>query len=92
MAQVVITIKIMPRSPETDLDALEAKVLEKIKSFTGETQTKKSIEPIAFGLKALSIIFVSDEAKGSLDEMIDEINAFDDVNSAEISDVRRAIG
>ena len=92
MAQVVITVKIMPSSPETDLNTLEAKVLEKIKSFTGETQTKKSIEPIAFGLKALNIIFVADESKGSPDEMIEKINAFDDVNSAEISDVRRAIG
>jgi len=92
MAQVVITIKIMPSSPETDLDSLEIKVLEKIKSFTGETQTKKSIEPVAFGLKSLSIIFITEESKGSPDEMIDEINAFDDVNSAEISDVRRAIG
>ena len=92
MAQVVITIKIMPSSPETDLDALEIKVLEKIESFTGETQTKKSIEPVAFGLKSLSITFVAEESKGSPDEMVEEINGFDEVNSAEISDVRRAIG
>ena len=92
MTQVVITIKIMPISPETNLDTLEIKVLDKIKIFTGETQTKKLIEPIAFGLKALNITFVAEESKGSPDKMVEEINSFDEVNSAEISDVRRAIG
>ena len=65
---------------------------EKIAAFAGQGETKTEIEPIAFGLKALKIIFVMDEAKGSPDPVAEEIVQIKGVNSAEISDVRRAIG
>jgi len=92
MANAIVTLKIMPDSPETDMDALHEKVLKEIESFCGETQTKKEIEPIAFGLKALKIIFVMDEAKGATDQLEEKISEFPDVNSVEVTDVRRAIG
>ena len=92
MANAIVTLKIMPESPETDMDALFDKALKEIEAFCGETETKKEIEPIAFGLKALKIIFVMDEEKGSTDSLEEKIGAFDEVNSVEVSDVRRAIG
>ena len=92
MANAVITLKIMPSSPEIDLPALEVKVKEKIVAFAGEGETKTEINPIAFGLKELKIIFVMDEQKGSPDPLAEEVNEMEGVNSAEISDVRRAIG
>ncbi|MFH1589357.1 MAG: elongation factor 1-beta [archaeon] len=92
MAFAIVTVKIMPVSPEVDLEALQKLAMEKIVAFAGEGDTKVSIEPIAFGLKALNIIFVMDEKKGSPDVVADQINELEDVNSAEISDVRRAIG
>jgi elongation factor 1-beta len=92
MAQVIITLKIMPESPETDLDALQAKIIQKITDFSGETETRTSQEPIAFGLKALKIIFVSEESKGSVDVLEDQIRSLEGVQSVEITDVRRAIG
>ena len=82
----------MPESPEVDLDAVEIAVKEQIKQFSGETQTKTEIEPIAFGLNALKIIFVADEAKGSIDELEKKIQEINGVNSVEVVDVRRAIG
>ena len=92
MGTAIVTVKIMPESPEVDLTALEEKVKVMIKDFAGEGDTKTEIEPIAFGLKALKVIFVMDESLGSPDVLSEKVEALEEVNSAEISDVRRAIG
>ncbi len=92
MGFAVVTLKVMPESPEVDLEQLEVKVKEKIKDFAGEGETKTEIEPVAFGLKALKVIFVMDESQGSPDPVAEEVDKFDEVASAEIVDVRRAIG
>jgi len=92
MADVIITMKIMPESVNINLNELENKVIKEIKRFTGETQVRKEIEPVAFGLKALKITFVMDENKGSIEELEDNINKINGVNSVEVIDVRRAIG
>ncbi len=92
MARVVITIKIMPESPEIDLDKIEAKSKTKIIDFSQSQEIKAKQEPIAFGLKALKITFVMDESKGSTDSLEESIKAIPGVNSVETVDVRRAIG
>ena len=92
MAMVIITLKIMPDSPEVDLDALEQKVKTKIQAFCGETETKTEIKPIAFGLKSMEIIFVMDESKGSTEYLEKQISDLEGVSSVSVIDVRRAIG
>lgn len=92
LAKAIVTLKIMPESPDIDLEKISEGALEKIKGFAGEGETKREIEPVAFGLKALKIIFVMDEQKGSTDPLEKEIQAVEGVNSVEIIDVRRAIG
>ena len=92
MADVIITLKIMPESPDVNMDELYSKVEPLIKDFTGESEFKKEEEPIAFGLNALKIIFVMDEAKGSTDDMESKIAEIDEVNSVDVIDVRRAVG
>lgn len=92
MTNVVITLKIMPESPEIDLAKIEEEAKKVIAEFAGEGETKTEIEPVAFGLKAVKIIFVMDESKGSPDPVAEKITALEGVNSAEITDVRRAIG
>lgn len=82
----------MPESPEIDLNSLEEQAKKLIKEFTGETETKTLQEPVAFGLKALKITFVMDEAKGSTDELESKIKEVQGVNSVEVVDVRRAVG
>ncbi|MEK6834660.1 MAG: elongation factor 1-beta [Nanoarchaeota archaeon] len=92
MADIIITLKIMPESVNIDLKELENKVVESIQEFTGETEIKKEIEPVAFGLKALKITFVMDENRGGTEELENNIAGLDGVNSVEVIDVRRAIG
>jgi elongation factor 1-beta len=92
MANVIITLKIMPESIHADLNEIEKKVLKEIKKFAGETETKSEIELVAFGLKALKLIFVMDEDKGSTEALENKINKIKNINSIEVVDVRRAIG
>ena len=91
MAQLVVTIKIMPTSPDVDLKAIEIKATKEISKFGGDVG-KVEIEPIAFGLKALKLFFVMDEKKGSTDSLEEKVSNIDGVESVEISDIRRAIG
>ena len=93
MGVAIVTVKIMPESPETDLTKVEADAKAYIDEFTKNKGEKKvEIEPIAFGLKALKITFVMNEDLGSPDPVAEKISEYKGVNSAEISDVRRAIG
>lgn len=92
MANAIVTIKIMPESPEVNLEELEKKALSDITEFNNGKETKTEIEPIAFGLKAVKIIFVMDESKGSPDIVADKIGSYNEVNSCEVTDVRRAVG
>lgn len=89
MAEVIIEFKIMPDSVETDMDKLKEKATEII-SKAGEVG-KTEIEEIAFGLKALHVFAVMDESKGSPDEIEQQLNDLDEVNSAEVVDVRRTV-
>ncbi len=92
MANAIVTIKVMPEAPDVDLEKLSEEVNKKIADFAGEGDTRKEIEPVAFGLKALKITFVMDEAQGSPEPVEKEIEGLEGVNSVEVIDVRRAIG
>ena len=95
MATAVVTVRIMPESPEVNLEGIKEKVQEIIREFTGREapeDQKVEVEPIAFGLKALKIIFAMDEAKGSPDQLEEKMKEIEGVRSFEVTDVRRAIG
>lgn len=91
MAQVIITLKIMPKSPDVDLAEIEKKAKEEIKKFGGDVgKTEKEL--IGFGLEALKVFFSMDESKGSTEPLENEIKKIKDVLNVEVIDVRRAIG
>jgi len=90
MAKMLTKIKLMPDSPNTDLNKLEKEALEKIKKNPID-DIKVEKEPIAFGLTALIITIVLDESL-SPDLITEELTKIRDVNNAEIIDIRRAIG
>ncbi len=92
MARVVVTLRIMPQSTEIDLSELEAKAKQEIVDFCNSEEFKVNIQPIAFGLKALEILFVMDESIGSTEKLEQKISQLDGVESVEVTDVRRAVG
>ena len=87
MGEVVATIKLMPESPEMDV----AKVESEIKSAIPENTELHSIEeePIAFGLVALNIMVVVDDAEGGTEQIEENLSKLEDVASIEVVDVRR---
>lgn len=92
MGQAIVTVKIMPQTPEVDLSAVKEAALQKIAEFAGEGETKSEEQPVAFGLKALQIIFVMDEDQGSTEPIENSLQEIEGVQSVEITDVRRALG
>jgi elongation factor 1-beta len=92
MGTAIVTLTIMPETPEIDLEAMKDKVAGLVKEFAGDRETKVEIEPVAFGLKALKYIFVMDEDLGSPDIVAEKVQALEGVQSSEVSDVRRAVG
>ena len=91
MASVVVTISIMPTEPSINLDALLIQSTKAVSDFGGEVG-KHRIEPVAFGLKALKVLFVMPESIGSTEPLEQTISAFEGVASVTTEDVRRSIG
>lgn len=91
MAKVIITLKIMPNSPDANLDIIK-KNSEKIISLYKGKIINVEIEPIAFGLKAVKIIFNYPEEKGDTEALENKIKKVKSVSSVEIIDVGRALG
>lgn len=92
MARVVVTLRIMPQGTDVNLSEVEAEAKKEIVSFYSSKEFKTNIVPIAFGLKALDILFVMDENKGSTEALEQKISKLNGVESVEVTDVRRAIG
>ncbi len=90
MGTVLVTIKIMPESVDTDLEAIQEKVKQITKEKGGEKSTTKT-EPVAFGLNAIILNFALDESK-SIDDIQDKLKELSEISSAEVIDFRRAFG
>ncbi len=91
MANVIVALKIMPKSPDEDLKKIEEEVEKEVSSFGAEVG-KVEIEPLAFGLNVLKIFVIMDEKKGDTEPLEDKIKSVKGIESVEVVDVRRAIG
>jgi len=91
MAKILAIMDVMPENVELNLDELKEKVKKEIESFGAEFGEVKE-EEVAFGLKRLKFVIISDEDKGGFDPLEENVRKIDGVKSAEIVDVRRAIG
>ena len=90
MGMVVVKIKIMPVSPDVNLDEISEKITHLLEKEGGKGN-KIEKEPIAFGLNALILMFGWDEAK-EIDSIENALKEIEGVNSVEVVDMRRAIG
>jgi len=90
MGIALIKIKIMPESPDTNLEELQKKAKQIVEENKGE-KSKTTTEPIAFGLNAIILNFALDESK-SIDDIENPLKKLPGVNSAEVIDFRRAFG
>ena len=87
MSDVAARIKVMPESPDVDLDALE----ERLHDILPEAAEISGFErdDVAFGLVALlPTVIVPDDAGGT-DAVEEAFAAVEDVESVEVGDVGR---
>ena len=74
MGNVAVEFKVMPSSPEVDLDKIKEEIAKNIK-----VQDAK-VEPLAFGLKQLKIlVVVPDKEMGDIEGKIKEIEGVSEV-------------
>lgn len=90
MGTVSVKMKIMPDSPSSNLNKIENETKILIDKHKG-INPHFAEEPIAFGLKAIIASFEWPEEK-ELEEIEQKIGQIEEVKSAEITDIRRAIG
>ena len=87
MGEVVATLKIMPESPDVDLEALKVAIQA---AMPAEAEFHKiEEEPIAFGLVALNLIFSIEDGEGGTESTEEAMAKLADVASVEITDTRR---
>ena len=79
MGDVALILRVMPESPEVDLEALKGdikKILPRVQQIVEE--------PIGFGLKALKLVVVVSDQGGETDAVEGKINGLKGVERAEI--------
>ena len=92
MAQLVVTMRVMPEGPEADLNSVKKEIEKKITKFAGKTAIKFEESPIGFGLVALNVMFVMDEKGESTDKLEEDIRRIEGAGSVEVTDMRRGLG
>jgi translation elongation factor aEF-1 beta len=79
--------KLMPESPSTDLKAIEESAKKIVEEFGGKNK-EYSIEPIAFGLKAVIVFFFYSDDK-NIDSMEEKLSKIKNVASVQLIDMRK---
>jgi elongation factor 1-beta len=82
MGSVAVILRVMPESPEVNIEDLKKALKQKLPSI----QEMKE-EPIGFGLKALKILAVVNDAGGETDMVEKALNEVAGVERAEIIEV-----
>lgn len=90
MGTVLLKIRLMPSSPEVNLEEIKEKAKEIVEKGKGRNCSFEE-EPIAFGLKALIVSFEIDESQ-ELEPVENELKDIENVNSTQVIDMRRAFG
>ena len=91
MAEVIVKLKVMPVSPDSDLAQIEEFCRVKFTESKAKFHSV-STEEVAFGLKALVFVIFGDEKVLNLDVLESAIKENKNVSTTEVIDVRRAVG
>lgn len=85
MGDVAVTLKVMPESPEADLEKIKAEISSVI---NGAGVHLKGIEekPVAFGLKCLEVLMIMPD-QGGTDELEELLRGIEGVASVEAGDI-----
>ncbi|WP_407377211.1 elongation factor 1-beta [Methanobrevibacter sp.] len=87
MGEVLTTMKIMPDSPDVDLEAIKATIKDSMPEGAELHDMKE--EPIAFGLVAIILSFITDDGEGGSEPVENMVSEIEGVASIEITGVGR---
>jgi len=83
MGKVAVSFRIMPEGIEVDLRGLEAAIRKSLGARLKKLETK----PVAFGLKAIEVIVVVDDASGEMEKVESSLAALPGVGGVETTEV-----
>lgn len=87
MGEVLATIKIMPESPDVDLEKIKKDIENSIPE--GTELHKIEEEPIAFGLVALNVMVVVGDTEGGTEQVEENLSKIKNISSVEVVDLGR---
>jgi elongation factor 1-beta len=87
MGKVSILFEVMPDGVEVDLKNLEKVITSDLKGL-GDLQAIQE-KPIAFGLKALMVNVLVDDAEGVMDRLEEKLGSIKNVQSAKVVSMGR---
>ena len=90
MGDVIFKIKIMPDSPDANLDDIEQAAKKELKNLNVKNIEAEK-QPIAFGLVAVIVTFLINES-AEQDPITNALKNIKHVNSVQVIDCRRAFG
>ena len=82
MGSVAVIMRVMPESPEVNLEQLKKALKEKLPGIQDMQE-----EPIGFGLKAIKFVAIVNDAGGETDALEKAIGTLPGVERAEIIEV-----
>jgi len=89
MGEVAVQIKVMPQSPEVDLEQLKRKI--ELALPNNARLYSFDIQPIAFGLKALLVTVIVGDVEGGTDSTEEALSRVDGVESIQVVTVTRML-
>ena len=93
MANGIVTFKVMPESPEIDVESIKEKMLEIAKKHGSKGEMQSKVEPLAFGLKAIIVMALYEMSDDmDFDTVKDEMAKIEGASTAEIVNMDLAMG
>ncbi len=84
MGKVAISYNIMPENPDVDLSSLSDSIKGKMPK--GAELKGLVVTPVAFGLNAIKILVIVDDAAGIADEVEKNLSTLDGIQSVDVVD------
>ena len=79
IAQSLVMFEVKPLDSETNLDDLAKRIFKELAMDGAYWKTEYKKEPVAFGIFKLIIAFSLEDEKVSVDDIVERIEAFDDM-------------
>lgn len=86
MGSVAVILKVMPESPDVDMEKLQAEIKEKVPGVND-----MRVEPIGFGLSAIKIAMIAEDEEGTEDKILGFFTGIPNIDRTEIESLNRMI-